>query len=325
MADKSKIEWTDTTWNPVAGCYPVSRGCAHCYAARMAKRLAAMGQEKYLGTVDAHGRWTGLIHLDYDALRAPYSWRKPRRVFVCSMSDLFHEAVSWAFLQHVFKTMRENPQHTFQVLTKRPERMRDYLRHREPAGVPANVWLGVSVENQAMADERIPLLLDFLAAVRFLSCEPLVGPLRLPLFHGADVKVCPACLDGTPSRCDNGPQHCPLKPIQWVICGGESGPKAAPMHPDWARGLRDQCVAAGVPFFFKQWGGWSAIYDRDQDPGGKSVEALRLNHPKGRWLNLEGGHGFHGERVHFVVPTNKKLSGRLLDGREWNEFPGVAV
>lgn len=275
---KSTIEWTDETWNPIAGCSKVSAGCKNCYAERMAKRLVAMGVEKYVGTVDNSGRWTGFINLDWDSLRVPYRWRKPRMVFVNSMSDLFHEGVGLGSIQEVFRTMRETPEHTYQVLTKRPERMRDYVQHREPAGVPRNVWLGVSVEDQAAADARIPALLQTPATVRFLSFEPLLGPVDLCDWY--DHKSGDACvhpLDGYVSS--DGSYHTWVdnnSRIHWVICGGESGPNARPMHPEWARSLRDQCVGAGVPFFFKQWGG-----------------------------------------------TNKTKAGRTLDGREWNEFPGL--
>lgn len=342
---KSTIEWTDETWNPIAGCTKVSAGCKHCYAERMAKRLVAMGVEKYDGTVGEDGHWTGSIRFDYDALETPFKWRKPRRVFVNSMSDLFHEAVPWHFIQDVFWTMRETPWHTYQVLTKRPERMRDYVQHREPAGVPRNVWLGVSVEDQEAADARIPYLLDIPACVRFLSCEPLLGPVDLGLKlnsdfpwdsrwvrltqpvwadlpflnrgklvaqpgiyrthsnkHGAlSVETSGGLLGVKPSEFEV------LPTIDWVICGGESGPGARPMHPEWVRSLRDQCVAAGVPFFFKQWGQWM------------SEEAA---------LGLVGD-DYDLSKKRPIVAHNEifyrfgtKNAGRLLDGREWNEFPG---
>jgi len=231
MAVGSSIEWTEATWNPVAGCTPVSPGCLNCYAARMALRLECMGEAsgctKYVGTAkkSRSGRpvFTGRVNLDPDSLDLPRKWRKPRRIFVNSMSDLFHEAVPTTFIRQVFEVMRECPQHDFQVLTKRPERA------LEVAGEwdwPKNVWMGTSVEN-AMYIHRIHALRRIPAKVRFLSCEPLLGPMpKLPL-------------DG----------------IHWVIAGGESGPGARPMEPKWVEQIKDRCVALGVAFFFKQWGG----------------------------------------------------------------------
>jgi protein gp37 len=302
---KSAIEWTDETWNPVVGCTRVSAGCDLCYAVQMTKRLEAMGQEKYAGLVNiGKNHFNGVVRTVDDALTIPLKWKKPRRVFVNSMSDLFHKDVPFEFIDKVFAVMALTPQHTYQVLTKRPERMAEYFgrtegisfspeqekeldRHFPPVqaetmcdggestkmteipgwwdrlnkvkefGVasPPNVWLGTSVENQEAADERIPHLLRCPAAVRFLSCEPLLGPVDLKLgtwklCHrcgevGVDGLYCPNC--NRHSTADNPELH-------WAICGGESGAKARPMHPDWARSLRDQCQAAGVPFFFKQWG-----------------------------------------------------------------------
>lgn len=228
------IEWTNETWNPLAGCSIVSEGCRNCYAMRLAARLEAMGQEKYAGLTTRHGArviWNGELNEDWDALRAPLRWRKPRRVFVNSMSDLFHERVSDAFISAVWKIMRATPRHTYQVLTKRPGRMRRAARELNVGsnGMPLpNVWLGVSVEDRVSAEQRIPNLQYTFARVRFLSIEPLISPLV-----GVDL------------ACD------------WVIVGGESGPGARPMDPDWVRVIRNVCCAAGTPFFFKQWGGAS--------------------------------------------------------------------
>jgi protein gp37 len=230
MAQGSAIEWTEATWNPVAGCTPVSPGCLNCYAARMALRLEKIGESsgcaKYEGTAKVHnGRpvFTGRVNLDESALDLPTKWRKSRLIFVNSMSDLFHEAVPLAFIQRVFKVMNACPQHTFQVLTKRPERT---LELAEELDWTNNIWMGTSVEN-AMYVHRIHTLRKVRAKVRFLSCEPLIGPLkRLPL-------------DG----------------IHWVIVGGESGPGARPMQQEWVEQIRDQCVEKQVAFFFKQWGG----------------------------------------------------------------------
>jgi protein gp37 len=275
MSDKSHIEWTESTWNPVTGCTKVSQGCKHCYAKHQAwPRLKASPQTVYFG------REFEDVQCHPQRLDQPLRWTKPRRIFVNSMSDLFHEAVPESFIDSVWAVMALAPHHTYQILTKRPERMRNYLTHPEryqrvlraadpfrqmrpklggigisdPAS-PAwwrQVWLGVSVEDQATADERIPLLLDTPAAVRWISAEPLLGPIRLrrpdfsdgppggPLGHG------PGWIGPDDGSAARGPT------LDWVVVGGESGPGARPCHPDWARSLRDQCQAAAVPFFFKQ-------------------------------------------------------------------------
>lgn len=215
MATRSNIEWTEMTWNPVTGCTKISQGCKHCYAERMAKRLKAMGSVRYANGFQ--------VTLHPDLLDAPRRWRQPRVVFVNSMSDLFHEDVPLAYIERVFATMRDCPRHTFQVLTKRSERLAD-LAPRLPW--PGNVWMGVSVE-----DARVVHCIDDLrrvpAAVRFLSLEPLIGPL----------------------------DSLRLDDIHWVIVGGESGPRARPLRSEWVESIFRQCRAAGVPFFFKQWGG----------------------------------------------------------------------
>ena len=225
MAD-STIEWTDATWNPVAGCTILSPGCANCYAMRMAARLAAMGQEKYRGlTRQSGGRhvWTGGIRCDEASLDVPLRWRRPRLVFVNSMSDLFHPDVPESFIGRVWATMRAARRHTFQILTKRPERMREVAERMD---LLPNVWLGTSVE----ASEylwRLRELRSTRAAVRFASFEPLLGPIT-----DAD-----------------------LTGVRWAIVGGESGPGSRPMKREWVRALQVQCEEQGVAFFFKQWGG----------------------------------------------------------------------
>lgn len=215
MSTKSAIEWTESTWNPLTGCTKISPGCQHCYAERMARRLQAMGQPNY-----ANGF---RLTLHEHALAAPLGWKKPQMIFVNSMSDLFHRDVPLAFVLQVFDVMRQAHWHTFQVLTKRSERL---LALDDAIDWPANVWMGVSVERQDYAF-RIDHLRASHAQIKFLSLEPLLGPL-------------PA-LD--------------LARIDWVIVGGESGPGARPLDPVWVTEVRDQCLAAGVPFFFKQWGG----------------------------------------------------------------------
>jgi protein gp37 len=215
MAAKSSIEWTEMTWNPVTGCTKVSQGCKNCYANRMALRLKAMGSERYTNGFKPT--------LHYDLTELPRRWRKPRTIFVNSMSDLFHEAVPESFIRTIFATMRDCPQHTFQVLTKRSERLAKLGPSLE---WPPNVWMGVSVESSAVMS-RITDLARVPAKVRFLSCEPLIGPLN----------------------------RIPLPGIHWVIVGGESGPGARPIQPRWVESIRTQCESAGVSFFFKQWGG----------------------------------------------------------------------
>ena len=215
MAERTAIEWTDATWNPVTGCSKVSTGCKHCYAERLAHRLQAMGSVRY--------RNGFAVTLHPAVLDLPKRWRQPRMIFVNSMSDLFHESVPPEFIQRVFATMRDCPQHTFQVLTKRSARLRDLAQYLDWA---PNIWMGVSVENRRVI-HRIHDLQAVPAYVRFLSCEPLLGPL----------------------------DDLPLDGIHWVIVGGESGPDARPMQAEWVRTIRDQCRRADVPFFFKQWGG----------------------------------------------------------------------
>lgn len=226
MAENSTIEWTEATWNPVAGCSVHSPGCTNCYAMAMARRLESMGQEKYTGLTRISGgrpKWTGTVRTDDASLEKPYHWRKGRMIFVNSMSDLFHDEVADTYIERVFKVMRENAQHTFQVLTKRPERLAEF---NDPAFWPKNVWMGVSVES-ADYYHRIDALRECKASVKFLSLEPLLGPL----------------------------DDLDLSGIHWVIAGGESGRNARPVEVDWIRSIRDQCLLAGVPFHFKQWGG----------------------------------------------------------------------
>ncbi len=228
MAQLSSIEWTDATWNPVAGCTIASAGCTNCYAMRMAARLEAIGIPKYTGlTRRSGGRavWTGRVNLDAEALAAPYRWRAPRKVFVNSMSDLFHEAVPDEFIARVWTVMAETRRHTYQVLTKRPDRMRQLLRRQDFHRAP-NIWIGTSVENSAVLN-RIEQLRCVPGFIRFISFEPLIGSVI-----AAD-----------------------LRDIDWAIVGGESGPRARPMQQRWVEEIEALCRASGTAFFFKQWGG----------------------------------------------------------------------
>jgi protein gp37 len=224
----SDIEWTEATWNPIAGCKVLSPGCTNCYAMRMAARLQAMGMAKYAGTTRKSGNrhvWTGRINVDEGVIESPLTWRKPQRIFVNSMSDLFQDGVDEDVIGRVWTIMDQARQHTFQILTKRPERMLEILSHPLFSVLP-NVWLGTSVESRDYLG-RIDMLRHVPAAIRFISFEPLLGPIVAPNLSG----------------------------IHWAIVGGESGPRARPMDRWWAEQLRDDCQQQGVKFFFKQWGG----------------------------------------------------------------------
>lgn len=364
MADNTAIEWTHRagttgeTWNPIVGCSIHSPGCTNCYAMTMAARIeaidAAAGRAgHYVGTtkkVKGKPVWTGKIGVAPDHIfTAPLRRRAPRTVFVNSMSDLFHEDVPDAVIDRVFAVMALSPQHTFQVLTKRSARMREYVSgftcdgprrfnvadaaarlmndgentHDAVAYAPwplPNVWLGVSTEDQKRADERIPHLLATPAAIRFVSAEPLLGPIDFLKIPGGGAFKQATSVIG--AMTNTGWHHVGL---HWVIVGGESGTGARPMHPAWARAIRDQCAAAGVAYFHKQNGAWRVVYDRDRDdPDWRRCGTVAAETPQGRWLNMAGGHGFHGERVVRVVPATKKAAGRLLDGVAHNGFPEIA-
>jgi len=377
MSDGAKIEWTDATWNPITGCSVVSPGCTNCYAMKLAgSRLAHHPSRAGLTRDTKAGPvWTGEVRLNEQWLDEPLRWRRPRKIFVCAHGDLFAEGVPDAWIERVFAVMALCPQHVFQVLTKRPERMRAYLAHPATAravwelacdmvvehgfGVvllahpshasiaPAgrhvhvgrwplrNVWLGVSVEDQRRADERIPILLDTPAAVRWISAEPLLGPVDLDAaWHGEpalDAECwgdCAWCEKGRPPlhNCQRGKGDWEKgrSGLDWVVAGGESGPGARPMHPDWARSLRDQCAAAGVPFLFKQWGTWAAKLDRErEDPDWRADYSGRFSdsRPDIAWLNSAGGRGFHGERFHVMSRVGKKAAGRTLDDVTHDGFP----
>lgn len=339
MADGTKIEWTDATWNPITGCSVVSPGCANCYAMKLAgTRLKNHPTRAGLTTDSKAGPvWNGQVRFNESMLLDPLKWRRPRMIFVCAHGDLFTENVPDEWIDRIFAVMALAPHHTFQVLTKRPERMRDYVlkvcngraRFTEWASrgfdiavaaaaaetVPPiwplpNVWLGVSVEDQKRADERIPLLLETPAAIRWISAEPLLGSLdvtrHLEVGH----------LDSELGLSNPG--------IDWVVAGGESGRGARPMHPDWARALRDQCAAADVAFLFKQWGEYLPAIDRERDDPDWRRDYSHTyadDQQNIAWLNIDGGCGFHGARFHVMQRVGKRVAGRLLDGVEHNAFP----
>lgn len=305
MGDKSNIEWTDATWNPVTGCTRVSKGCDNCYIERTPPFW--MNGRKF--DKPGIGATTG-VKLHPERLDQPLRWAKPRRVFVNSLSDLFHRDVSTDYIVDVFLRMWWANQHTFQILTKRPEIMRlkmprieEALRRVErdlvltdaptPLTWPLpNVWLGVSVEDQDAAELRIPKLLDTPARVRFLSCEPLLGPVQLR----------PEWMELELQAFGNGATLFPH--IGWVIVGGESGPNARPMHPDWARSLRDQCAEFYTPFHFKQWGEWAPH---------------NVARPSASQLLAHGTH-WDGT-VNAMAWVGKKRAGRRLDRRTHDQFP----
>ncbi len=310
------IEWTDRTWNPVTGCTKVSQGCKNCYAERIYERFNGKGNFK-------------LVHLHPERLNAPAGWEKPSMVFVNSMSDLFHEAVPFYFINQVFLKMLYTRRHTYQVLTKRPERALKFLNWLKESDdvmykdiiTNKGIWIGVSIEDQKTADERIPLLLQIPAAVRFLSCEPMLAPIKL------------SHLIGRTTFAKND--------IQWIICGGESGPQARPMHPDWARGIRDYCNRASIPFFFKQWGQWIP-YEVDSPPYWYCSATdtcydghlLNFTDELGNPGRLNGGRWMDGTEAQIYcmdtqnelcmfLGTGKKKAGHLLDGKAHHEFPNL--
>ena len=226
---ETTIEWTDSTWNPVAGCSVMSAGCTNCYAMQMARRLEAMGVEKYQGLTRKSGArtvWKGIVHEDHSSLNIPIAWKKPRKVFVNSMSDLFHPSVSSDFIESVWSVMEQTPQHSYQILTKRPDRMAELLSSVLPKNLP-NVWLGTSVEDRNVV-HRIDELREVPAVIRFISFEPLIGEV------------------GAVS----------LNDIHWAIVGGESGPRARRIRENWIDEIHDACRSHGTAFFFKQWGAW---------------------------------------------------------------------
>lgn len=339
MSDKTKIEWTDATWNPVSGCAKISPGCDNCYAETFAERFRGVPGHYYEKGFD--------LTLRPEKLVQPINWKRPRRIFVNSMSDLFHKNISNEYIAAVFGVMAASPQHQFQVLTKRSSLMKEWFEwHKKQvserdlrfskwrvcedeaieyvANLPAigmlqpwplsNVWLGVSIENGEQKS-RIRHLQDTPAAVRFLSIEPLLGPVG----------------------------ELSLEGIHWVIVGGESGSGARPMHPDWVREIRDQCVAANVPFFFKQWGEYvpglchsdgESVYFRSQIRNDLVLNKIKADSECDKkaqddtwWKRL---HEFNEpwaidanyEERPAAYKVGKRLAGRELDGREWNEFPG---
>ncbi|MEM0138514.1 MAG: phage Gp37/Gp68 family protein [Thermoplasmatales archaeon] len=331
---KTRIEWADAVWNPVSGCSPVSPGCLNCYAQRFARRLA--GRYGYLKGNPFS------VTLHPERVLDPLHWHKPRRIFVCSMGDLFHDDVPFDFVDQIMAVVALAPQHTFMVLTKRPARMLEYFASperrvdrraeidlwRHVGGsyqintycgmIPdklwplPNLWVGTTVEDQKRADERIPILLWTPAALRFVSMEPMLGPIDLSDFKPFDGEC--YCQDGLRGCKPRLTPNCPETGVDWVICGGETGHGSRPMHPDWVRSLRDQCRNADVPFFFKSWGDLlpasQVLPEQDQSfiPTRKIYQSSSVD-------------VFLGKE--YWGRIGKKIAGRLLDGQEYSEFPAV--
>lgn len=347
MADNTAIEWADATVNAVNGCSVLSPGCTNCYAMKLAgTRLRNHPSRTGLTMQTKAGPvWTGKVSLHEPALLQPLRWKRPRRIFWNAHGDLFHAKVPWEWIAKVIAVCLLTPHHTHMILTKRGDRMRAWFETLESEGgaedfceiveliaetvgrevdggdwslpIP-NLWLGVSVEDQQRADERIPDLLATPAAVRFLSCEPLLGPLQL---H--EIKPVDPFDPFDPFNCLSGSEK-----IDWVIVGGESGPKARPMHPDWARGLRDQCAEAGVPFHFKQWGEWAppeafgaGEYRPVTDRYGNVRDRMRQYVMCEDRADRLDAYSFTRHATNLVFRVGKKRAGRLLDGREHSEFP----
>lgn len=350
---KSKIEWTDETLNVSTGCSKVSAGCKNCYAEREWVRLSANPKTVYFQ------RKFSDVLCHKERLLEPLRWRKPRKIFINSMSDLFLDEVPFVFIDRLFAVMALCPLHTFQILTKRPKRMLDYFknhfsRHKvaliaseitEEKGEHGcddsicgmtfplpNVWLGVSVENQEAANERIPVLLEVPAAIRWVSVEPLLGEINLSEIHyteGYGSSPCSACggdvyidaLTGS-SFCDDGCDGPVFNQLDWVVTGGESGPKARPIHPEWLRSIRNQCDESGTPFLFKQWGEFAPA-DQTEFTHAWCCD----NKIMGGWINPDGTYALAGDAFRnnedstHIFKLGKSRADRLLDGVLHDQYP----
>jgi protein gp37 len=317
----TKIEWCDETWNPVTGCTPVGKGCDNCYAKRMSTRLR--GRCGY----DPDNPFKVTPH--WSQMNKPFRWKKPKRIFVCSMGDLFHQEITWQFIDNVFNIIRDNQRHTFMILTKRPTLMKEYLEKTYThLGFSnninerlKNVWFGVSVSNQLEANQSIPVLLSIPGIRRFVSCEPILGHIdlqKLSYITGLGCKIIDS-LRGVKwiDDIDSDRYNSSTGKLDWVIAGGETGPGARPVHPDWITSLRYQCYHANVPFFFKSWGEWSKsnIYKASRKGFvGKTTGEFQDRFGSGSIFN-------ENQNCHFVYKVGKKITGRLIDGVEWIQFP----
>lgn len=275
----TKIEWATKVWNPVTGCDKVSAGCQNCYAERFANRLKF--NPKLQGKYSEGFR----VQMHPNELVTPVKWQKPERIFVCSMGDLFHEDVTFEFIRKILGTIYIKPTHTFLVLTKRPQRMYDFFQWLGNSNLKVNfknLWLGATVENQEQANKRIPILLSIPASIRFVSCEPLLSDID---FYG----LCPK--------------------LDWVIAGGETGPKSRPANPGWFESLQKQCKTSNTPFFFKGWGDWIDIHNGYDVINGRYPFNFKTETLGSGWFSID---------MHKV---GKKYAGRLLNDKEYNEFP----
>jgi protein gp37 len=293
----TKIEWTDETWNPIIGCRKISPGCQNCYAEKMAFRLGH-GQLskneglslKYSRIIDCNSKtWNGRSEIIEESMIRPMKWKKPKKIFVCSMGDLFHESVSFKWIDEVIKVIKQCPQHTFQILTKRPDRMLEYFKNYYQL-IPRmirNIWLGVTAENQEQANFRIPILLEIPSIMHFISIEPMVASVNMNEIGFHKFK---AWLSGSYQYS-----------IKWVICGGETGQNARPLHPDWVINLKNNCVENNIPFFFKSWGEyWPCV----------------------------SGRIYREKTIDFIdgvsmAKVGKKLSGCMIEGKEYKQFPKI--
>ena len=292
--NKTNIEYLDYTWNPTHGCTPASEGCDRCWARLMAHRLARMGAAGYDKEDPFRPTMTP------ECLDHPGRRKKPTRIGVSFMGDLFHDDIPRGYIKSVAGVFMDNPHHTFLVLTKRPERMREIVNSLQ--GFGPNVWLGVTAENQEQADKRISILLGTTATVRFVSVEPMLTEVR---FHGCFLKgICMEHCESIMGMDCEPIEYCGTRDsgIDWVICGGESGPGARPMRPDWVRSIRDECIEANIPFMFKQWGEWLPFNQRQPGQISNSV-SFKSND--------------------FAWRVGKKTAGRLLDGKEYMALPNL--
>lgn len=317
---KTKIEWADETWNPIVGCSKISEGCRNCYAENMAFRIRniafARGNIELATCYDrvlSGCAWNSRTALNKKALEKKFPG-KGKRIFVGSMGDMFHESVFFTDIDKVLKVIQKNPQHIFMFLTKRPEKMKGYFKafHSVWPDVVPNLWIGATAENQEQADLRIPQLLQIPAAKRFVSVEPMLGPVNLSYYLSG--------LTADPTEIGS------FLNLDWVICGGESGNNARPLHPEWAGSLRDQCKAAKVPFFFKQWGEWW--------PGSQGGDSFLKGNEQTTWQCICGKTAipleddtpcdckdYYDQEWHYQHKTGKKKAGRLLDKKEYSEVP----
>ncbi|MFA6400904.1 MAG: phage Gp37/Gp68 family protein [Salinivirgaceae bacterium] len=341
----TKIEWTNETWNPIIGCSPVSPGCKNCYAEKMAFRLGSMKLERCISALNYSvvvnwktKKWNGKTQFVSQAIEKPLSWRKPRMIFVCSMGDLFHESVPFEWIDKVMAVIACTPQHTYQILTKRPHRMAEYFnqgkemliarwedavyelglcdKNDDPDAAAChvnnradrewplkNIWLGVTAENQEMVNKRVPFLLNIPAAIRFVSVEPMLGAVDLSIYMATGWTE---------------PPYDDI--INWVICGGESGINARPVNHNWVENLKNQCNKYETCLFFKQWGEWIPVNEVPKSWGNQAD--LKGTH---RWVNEIDGKDTGTRPGHMTIRVGKKKAGCTLNGKEYKQFPNTAT